>query len=185
MPRQAKQLLGQADQARERLAARLEGIADAEYLWEPVEGCWNVRRREDSITPEPWGLGVWVYDHASEPPPPEPLTTIAWRLMHLIDVVGGYHMFLWGEGQLEDSWFEVPPDAAGGIALWEQHAGAFLDALRDEDDESLQRMVRIPWWPEECSWARVVGNVVVEMIHHGAEVALLRDLYRRRESWRG
>ena len=29
------------------LRPRLDGLTDAEYLWEPVEGCWNLRLRED------------------------------------------------------------------------------------------------------------------------------------------
>jgi hypothetical protein len=27
-----------------QLRPRLDGLTDAEYFWEPVEGCWSVRR---------------------------------------------------------------------------------------------------------------------------------------------
>ena len=30
---------------------RLEGLSDAEYLWEPVAGAWNVRPRGTGATP--------------------------------------------------------------------------------------------------------------------------------------
>ena len=29
----------------EQLRPRLDGLSDAEYFWEPVAGCWSVRRR--------------------------------------------------------------------------------------------------------------------------------------------
>src|SRR5450432_1096697 len=29
------------------LQPRLQGLTDAEYLWEPAEGCWSVRPRGD------------------------------------------------------------------------------------------------------------------------------------------
>ncbi len=28
-----------------QLRPRLSGLTDEEYLWEPVAGCWNLRRR--------------------------------------------------------------------------------------------------------------------------------------------
>ena len=49
---------------------RLEGLTDEEYFWEPVEGCWSLRRGAD---------GRWRLDHGPEREP-APVTTIAWRL---------------------------------------------------------------------------------------------------------
>src|ERR1700722_6517655 len=31
----------------ERLVGRLEGLTDAEYFWEPVDGCWSLREGAD------------------------------------------------------------------------------------------------------------------------------------------
>jgi hypothetical protein len=100
--------------------------------------------------------------------------------MHLVDVIGGYHRVLAGV-EVPDNWLEVPPSAAQGVALWEEQASTFAQALAQEDDDSLQRPVRVPWWPEATPRWRVVSNVATEMIHHGAEIALLRDLYLRRD----
>jgi hypothetical protein len=52
---------------------RLEGLTDEEYFWEPVEGCWSLRRAAD---------GRWRLDHGPEREP-APVTTIAWRLVHV------------------------------------------------------------------------------------------------------
>ncbi len=49
-----------------RFQGRLAGLADDEYFWEPVCGCWSVRQAAG---------GVWVIDGAggdvSAGPPPE------------------------------------------------------------------------------------------------------------------
>ena len=66
-----------------QLRARLDGLTDAEYLWEPVAGCWSVRRRGESRTATPFGSGDHVVDFAYPAPSPAPVTTIAWRLGHL------------------------------------------------------------------------------------------------------
>jgi len=57
-----------------QLRPRLSGLTDAEYLWEPVEGCWSIRARPD---------GAYTLDWAFPAPEPAPLTTIAWRLAHI------------------------------------------------------------------------------------------------------
>jgi hypothetical protein len=46
-------LLAQMDEVYGRLRGRLEGLSDEEYLWEPVPGCWTVRRDPS---------GAWVAD---------------------------------------------------------------------------------------------------------------------------
>jgi uncharacterized damage-inducible protein DinB len=181
---QVKQLSLQIDRANRRLRERLSGLTDDEYLWEPVAGCWSVRRREMATSARPMGSGVWVFDYSEEKPSPPPFTTIAWRLMHLTDVFGAYLDALWGRGEVTEDWLEVAPTAAEGVALWERHAGAFALALAGEDDEVLARSVRVRWWPEPSPRWVVVAHVVTEAIHHGAEIGVLRDLYLYRAAWR-
>ncbi|MBA2946533.1 DinB family protein [Streptomyces himalayensis] len=55
-------LLDQFDKARETAQVRLTGLSDEEYLWEPVPGCWSVRRRGEAVTPRAFGPGEWVLD---------------------------------------------------------------------------------------------------------------------------
>ena len=40
-----------------QLRPRLEGLTDAEYLWEPVAGCWSLRPRGLATTPLAAGGG--------------------------------------------------------------------------------------------------------------------------------
>ncbi|HEX3605042.1 MAG TPA: DinB family protein [Candidatus Dormibacteraeota bacterium] len=182
MSAQVEQLALLLRMAQRRLRERLDGLTDAEYLWEPVDGCWNVRPRASALGDRPEGGGEWRFDHSDDQPAPAPFTTIAWRLMHLTDCIGAYHLFLWTDQQEPpDNWLEVAPAADAGIALWDHHATAFLDALAGEDDASLARPVRIPWWPAEVPRWQVVANVVAEATHHGAEIGVIRDLYLRRQ----
>src|SRR3569833_2518743 len=69
---------------RMQLRARLDGLSDAEYLWEPVPGCWSVRRRGESSAPMSIGNGALTLDYAHPAPEPPPVTTTAWRMAHII-----------------------------------------------------------------------------------------------------
>jgi hypothetical protein len=64
-------------------------LTDGEYLWEPVPGCWSIRRRAAGPGPAAAflvGAGEWGRDSAPFPHPwPPPFTTLAWRLGHLSD----------------------------------------------------------------------------------------------------
>src|SRR2546429_9810396 len=64
----------------ERLRGRIEGLTDEEYLWEPVAGCWSIRRRED---------GGWRGGRALSAPPPAPLPTTAPRPSPPVHNYGG------------------------------------------------------------------------------------------------
>jgi hypothetical protein len=60
----------------QRLQSWLSGLGDDEFFWEPVPGCWTVK-------PETSRPGGWTYDYEWPAPSPAPLTTIAWRLVHI------------------------------------------------------------------------------------------------------
>jgi hypothetical protein len=72
-----------------QLRPRLDGLTDEEYLWEPVPGAWNVRPRGQARTEQFGGSGDVVVEFAYPEPTPAPLTTIAWRLAHVIVGVFG------------------------------------------------------------------------------------------------
>jgi len=72
-----------------QLRPRLDGLTDQEYLWEPVPGCWNIRARGAHDSPAAIGSGPFTFDLLRPPPSPAPVTTIAWRMAHLIVSVLG------------------------------------------------------------------------------------------------
>src|ERR1700678_4363619 len=71
-----------------QIRPRLDGLTDDEYFWQPVPGCWTISRRGESSAPVSVGAGDFTIDSADEPVSPEPVTTIAWRLGHLLAVLG-------------------------------------------------------------------------------------------------
>jgi hypothetical protein len=78
------------DYAWDRFLGRLEGLGDAEHFWEPVPGCWSVRRGAD---------GRWAMD-GGPAPEPAPVTTIAWRIGHIGMALAGFADRLFGAGTL-------------------------------------------------------------------------------------
>ena len=145
-------------------------MTDDEYRWEPVAGCWNVR-------PSGGSPSGWTVDYPDVPPDPPPFTTIAWRLLHISDgnTVYWEHAF----GAARRGFRDLVPhgDAAGAVTYLEESQRPVTAALAGMDDERLdeQRPTHLGTvWP-----AKQVFTVLIdEQVHHGAEVALLRDLYR-------
>jgi DinB superfamily len=106
------------DHAWDRLLGRLDGLGDEEYFWEPVEGCWSVRRADD---------GRWRIDgdggdvSAGPAPDPAPVTTIAWRIGHIGLTFIGFGDRLFADGKITLADVEFAPSAAA--------ARAFLDRI--------------------------------------------------------
>lgn len=201
-PPRLSPLLAQFDFARKRLVDRMTGpvmdsgdgtdttvapMTDDEFRWEPVPDCWSVRRREDGPGPRATllaGSGGWGRDAASYPHPwPPPFTTIAWRLSHLGEMLTLRADHTAGGHTLTRDDHAVDGDAAGAVAAFDAGAAAWREALLGVDDTALDTVgfctyphgsdaeepfVDIAWWVNQ------------ELLHHGAEIALLRDLYRAR-----
>ncbi len=151
---------------RVQLRPRLAGLTDDEYFWQPVPDCWSVH---------PDG-GI---DFADPPPDPPPVTTIAWRLAHLIVGVLAVRVHSHFGGPPADyfSW-DYAIDADTALAQLDDRYAAWITGVRGLSEEQLWR----PCGPAEGPYAEetmatLVLHINREMIHHGAEIALLRDLY--------
>ncbi len=94
-----------------RLEQRCVGLTDTEYLWCPTTDAW-------SIKPDPHQPGRWTYDYDFAPPPPAPLTTIAWRIVHFIADNEIYWEYAFGPGSRTFPDLDVPPTAQEALALW-------------------------------------------------------------------
>ncbi|MFF9687809.1 DinB family protein [Streptomyces sp. NPDC014623] len=195
-------LLEQFDWACERLTGRLTGpfvdsgngtdvevpvLTDEEYLWEPVPGCWSVRLH--SAGPGPGaalltGAGEWGRDTAPFPhPSPPPFTTLAWRLSHLSELLTLRADHTAGGHSLTRDDYRVAGDAAEALADFGSAASAWRAALLGADDAALDTVgyCTYPYGSDpEDPFLDTVWWVNQELLHHGAEIALLRDLYRVR-----
>ncbi|MDQ3154003.1 MAG: DinB family protein [Actinomycetota bacterium] len=171
---------------RQQLRPRLAGLTDEEYRWEPVTGAWNVRPRGTSTAPIAVGGGEFTIDFAVPEPDPAPITTIAWRIGHLVvGVLGARVAGHFGGPPVDYATHDYPGDAAGALAQLDEAYAAWAAGVRGLGDDELGR----PCGPTEGPWAEhpmaeLVLHINREVLHHGAEIALLRDLYRWQEGQR-
>jgi hypothetical protein len=161
-----------SDYAYERLRTRIKGLTDDEYFWEPVAGCWSVRSGAD---------GVFRSDGAGTHPEPAPLTTIAWRLAHIIGLVGADRNATWLGLKPASPWAGdgEPATAQAATERLDQAYGRFRSAITEVEPAALLE----PLGPIGGAYARdtrlaFVLHELDELIHHGAEVGTMRDLYR-------
>ncbi len=157
---------------------RLRGLGDAEYLWEPVAGMWSIRPKGQGVAEE-LGDGPFVLDFAHPEPQPAPVTTIAWRLWHVIVGVLGARTAAHFDGPPID-WATAPysRSAEETLAALDEHYGRWLDGVRALGPEGLGRRCGASEGPfADSPLSALVLHVNREVIHHLAEVALLRDLY--------
>jgi hypothetical protein len=179
-------LLDQLATSVEFSRARLAGLTDEEYHWEPAPGAWSVRRRGEAVTSQAFGPGEWLLDLERPEPAPPPVTTIAWRISHLADCLAGRWEWTFGSRSIPPR--EVlafsPSAEEATAALWfqvERWSGA-VGTLTDEQLDTVGYgqypagldpglpIIAIVWWVNR------------EFIHHTAEAALLRDLWAHRNS---
>ncbi|WP_101948233.1 DinB family protein [Mycobacterium sp. 3519A] len=149
-----------------QLRPRLDGLTDDEYFWQPVPDCWTVHP-DGSI------------DFAYPAPQPAPFTTIAWRLAHVI--VGVFamrnHSHFGGPAADYQSW-DYATDAQTALQQLDDAYKGWITGVRRLDAAALAR----PIGPAEGPWAEhpmaeLVLHINREAIHHGAEIACIRDLY--------
>ena len=163
---------------------RLNGLTDEEYLWEPVAGCWTLHPTDD---------GQVRYDHAWPPPQPSPFTTIAWRLCHIgVGCLANRTSRLFPETapaplttRMWEGPLPFPMTADGALAFLDEWWDAWRRGLLAAGEDALWAPIGDREWDiPSMRLGRadpaigLVLHVHREVMHHGAEVCLLRDLYR-------
>ena len=162
-------------------------MTDDEYFWAPVPGAWSVRRRTEGAGPRAtWlvGAGEWVRDSYSDKEPyPPPVTTIAWRLSHLTEMLTMRADYTAGSRSMTADTYLVSGDAATAIGALAAAVEAWRTSLLLCDDKALDTVgySTYPYGSDTAdTFLDIVWWVNQEVLHHGAEIALLRDLYRDR-----
>lgn len=144
---------------------RLDGMTDEEYFWEPVPDVWTIHR-DNTID--------WQYPA----PEPSPVTTIAWRMAHII--IGVFNMRTaahFGGPPADHTTWQYAMTADGALEQLDDAYAAWMAGVRKAD-------LSLPVGPAEGPFAEepmatLVLHINREVIHHCAEIALLRDLYLR------
>ena len=165
---------------RSQLRPRLDGLTDEEYFWEPVPGMWSVRPRGAGTAPVALGGGEFTQDYAWPPPDPVPVTTIAWRLSHLIVGVFGMRVASHFGGEPVDyQKYDYPGDAATALSRLDAAYAAWAAGVSALDPEGLARPIGEAEGPFAAEpMGALILHINREAQHHGAEITLHRDLYR-------
>ncbi|MBL7259453.1 DinB family protein [Paractinoplanes lichenicola] len=163
------------------LRARLNGLTDDEYFWEPAPDTWSVRPRGTSTAPMQAGSGDHTIDFAYPEPVPAPITTIAWRLGHVIVGVLAVRNFAhFGAPEASYEKWNYAATADDALAQLDEQIGVWLAGVRNLEQDGL----REPCGPAEpypdAPMATLVLHIHRELIHHLSEVSLLRDLHLRK-----
>lgn len=155
-------------EAYEYLRRQVEGLTAAEFFWEPAPECWSLRELEDSR---------WSLDYTEATAVPAPLTTIAWRLVHVGACKLMYHEYAYGPARLTWDELALPGTVDGALALLEEGQQRLLSALVDLTDANLPSLCATNWGEQWPTW-RIFWTMVTHDLEHGAEIGLLRQLYR-------
>jgi hypothetical protein len=163
----------------QQLRPRLDGLTDDEYFWQPVPGCWTLSRRGESSAPISLGAGEFTMDYAEPPHEREPVTTIAWRLAHLLDVFGLPTASHFHGPHANDPVDNYPETAEGALRQLDEGHDAWIDDVRGLGVAGLVRPqgAIAPAQYADAPMAKRILHIHREVIHHGAEICLLRDLY--------
>jgi hypothetical protein len=153
-----------------RLERRLDDLTDREFSWCPAPSCWTVRPHASSA-------GRWDIDYTWPTPDPPPLTTIAWRLVHLANGNWIYWEHAFGPGERMFPDLVIPGNADDAVAYWRDSRAPISAWLESATDEELPELR-----PSHLGAPRSAEDVMLilldEQVHHGAEIGVMRDLYR-------
>ena len=164
-------LLGMGDGVVARIGQRLEGLSDDEHGWRPVPDAWTVL--DD---------GTVEHADARTRPDPAPLTTLSWRLWHIgNECLCSFASRGWDTQPVDialDRWFPTAAESGDAVAAaW----SGLRAAVVAKGQAHLDRQLGPSWGPyAEATYAGLLAHVLDEVIHHGAEVGMQRDLYRAR-----
>jgi hypothetical protein len=157
------------------LRPRFAGLTDDEYFWEPAPDCWGVREIDGRFVPD--GVPLSVPRAQSSVPP---FTTIGWRLCHIgADVFRFRASLYFGDGSITKESIVWPGNAADALEFVESGYDFWRTGVASLGEEGIWSKLGPRAGPyADDNFVGLVLHHHREAIHHGAEVCLLRDLYR-------
>lgn len=150
-----------------RLRARVGGLTNDEFFWQPVPKSWTIYQD---------ATGRWTYHYVIPDPDPAPVTTIGWQLVHLATCKIMYHEWAYGSARLTWPELDIPHTADAAIALLEHGHEELRNDLRGLSESDLDEPRKTNWgelWP---TW-RIFQVMADHDALHGGIIGGLRDLY--------
>jgi hypothetical protein len=160
-------LLAQMDEAYARLVARLEGLTDQEFFWQPVPNCWTVFQDPS---------GRWTYHYEEPDPVPAPMTSIGWQFIHVAMCKVMYHEWAFGAQQLTWLTIDTPHSVAEATEVLERGQRLLRADLVQASEEDLDHEVLTNWGERWPAWRIFSAMIDHDALHTGA-IGQLRDAY--------
>jgi len=161
------------------VADRLATLTQAELEWEPGPHALRVVRRGEERSPRTLGAGEWVMEWPAGPESSQP-RTIAWLVAHLTEVFFERWEWTFGAHELRRDAVEFSGElgpAVAGLRRQVDRWRADVEAL-PEDAAFTVGLSQATEIDAQAPFAHLVAHLNRELIHHGAEILVLQDLYR-------
>jgi len=155
-------------EAYRHLRQQVAGLTAEEFFWEPADECWTVRRLKD---------GRWSLDYEETPADPAPVPTIAWRVVHVAACKTMYYEYAFGPGRLTWDDLSLPGTVDRALTWLEEEQQRLTSALDELTDSELETLRPTNWGEQWPTW-RLFWTLAAHDLEHGAEIGLLRQIYR-------
>jgi hypothetical protein len=162
-------LLAQWDTSLEMVFARLDGLTDDEYRWQPTPGAADLIEQDGTLV--------------AAPDADQPTRTIAWTMAHLADMCWLRADYTDGAKNRPLEYGPFPGTAAGAQAELRDAADRWRACVAAATAEQALQ-VGYSTYPvgmdPDLPFVDIVWWLNRELIAHGADIATVRDLYAAR-----
>jgi hypothetical protein len=161
------------------LRDRLETLTQDELDWEPGPGALRVVRRGQHRTPRTLGVGDWVAEWPGVPDSPAP-RTIGWVVAHLTETFFERWEWTFGEHRLRREDAEVSGEVDAAVAGLTRWVDAWREGIASLGEDDVQRvgLSQATEIDAQAPFGHLVLHLNRELIHHGADICTVQDLYR-------
>ena len=166
-------LLAQFDTSLALVLQRLAGLDEQEYRWSPVPGAAD-------LIPVVGGNAGEEHLVATGNDGGEAIRTIAWSLAHLVDGFLKRADHVDGTHSLAEEYGPFPGDPEEAVAEFQRAAARWRSAVAGASAEQAVQVGYSQYPPgqdRDLPFVDIVWWVNRELIHHGADIAMIRDLY--------
>ena len=171
------------------LSESLVDLSDDEWAWEPAPGSWGVRPRADAeARPDRAfhlvGAGEWVAEWPKDDGSDERTRTIAWLIAHLTEAFFERYEHTFGSHTRSRDDVELATNAADAVAALTAQVDAWQEAIAalDEDEVMTVGLSQATEIDKASPFGHLVLHMNRELIAHGAEILVLRNLYAARDA---
>lgn len=165
-------LARQMDDAWRGFGDALEGLTEEEYHWRPSSDTLTLAHLLPPDSED------WRTYYAKMPSPP-PLSTVEYKVAHVATCEIMYSEYAFRGGMLRWRWADLNvPTTLSTMRPYLEDAHTTLRSYLDELTDSDLPLSRKTNWGEFWPTERILWEMIVHDVYHGAQIRTMRTLYR-------